>query len=94
MTSELELAIDAGIPLEGVCLYPIIDRFEWENPSHWHNSGLWDFEQDADGNYVRVINEPYAEQLRQSQSDLAKRGYGVEAVPGSDLVSCTSVTSR
>ena len=81
LTSELELAIEAGIPLEGVCLYPIIDRFEWENPSHWHNSGLWDFEQDADGNYLRVINQPYAEQLRQSQSDLAKRGYGVPADP-------------
>lgn len=79
MTSELELAIDVGVPVEGVCLYPIIDRFEWENPSHWHNSGLWDFERDADGNYLRVINEPYAAQLRQSQDDLARRGYGAPA---------------
>jgi len=81
LTSELELAIDAGIPLEGVCLYPIIDRFEWENPSHWHNSGLWDFELDAGGNFQRVINAPYAAQLRQSQSIMAKRGYGVERTP-------------
>ena len=85
LTTELELAIDAGIPLEGVCLYPIIDRFEWEDPSHWHNSGLWDFERDPDGNFLRVINEPYAAQLRQSQSDLAKRGYGVAITEERDV---------
>lgn len=79
MTSELEIAIDEGVPVEGVCLYPIIDRFEWENPSHWHNSGLWDFTRDAHGNYLRVINEPYAAQLRLSQSALAKKGYGTPA---------------
>jgi beta-glucosidase/6-phospho-beta-glucosidase/beta-galactosidase len=73
ITSELELAIDQGVAVEGACLYPIIDRFEWDNPSHWHNSGLWDFERGADGHYVRVINEPYAAQLRRSQWVMANR---------------------
>ncbi len=31
-----------GVPLQGVCLYPLIDRPDWENPGHWHRSGLWD----------------------------------------------------
>ncbi len=31
-----------GIPIEGICLYPIIDRPDWENPEHWHKSGVWD----------------------------------------------------
>jgi beta-glucosidase/6-phospho-beta-glucosidase/beta-galactosidase len=77
MTDELCLAIDAGVPVEGVCLYPIIDRFEWDNPSHWHNSGLWDFAPDADGNLVRVLNAEYAAELRRSQKKLAEKGYGV-----------------
>lgn len=76
MTSEIELAIDAGVPVEGVCLYPIVDRFEWENPTHWHNSGLWDFEHAADGSFVRVLNTEYAAQLRKSQYSLARKGYG------------------
>jgi beta-glucosidase/6-phospho-beta-glucosidase/beta-galactosidase len=76
MTQEVGLAIDAGVPVEGVCLYPIIDRFEWENPKHWHNSGLWDFRKDADGNYERVLNHEYAAELWHSQMTLAAKGYG------------------
>jgi beta-glucosidase/6-phospho-beta-glucosidase/beta-galactosidase len=76
MTDEVGLAIDAGVPVEGVCLYPIIDRFEWENPSHWHNSGLWDLERGPDGNYKRVLNDEYAAELWHSQMKLAQKGYG------------------
>ena len=76
LTDEVCLAIEAGVPLEGVCLYPIIDRFEWEDPSHWHNSGLWDFEQAPDGTFRRVINVPYAEELTRSQLRLAALGCG------------------
>ena len=76
MASELVLAIEGGVPLEGICLYPIIDRFEWENPSHWHNSGLWDFERDGEGNFVRVLNAEYAAELWHSQLKLSQLGYG------------------
>jgi beta-glucosidase/6-phospho-beta-glucosidase/beta-galactosidase len=76
MTQEIELAIAAGVPVEGVCLYPIIDRFEWEDLAHWHNSGLWDFTRDHDGNFVRVLNVEYARELWHSQLTLAEKGYG------------------
>lgn len=29
-----------GIPVEGVCVYPAIDRPDWEQPDRWHSSGL------------------------------------------------------
>ena len=77
MSEELCRAIDVGVPVEGVCLYPIIDRFEWENPSHWHNSGLWDYRHEQDGTFVRVLNEEYAAELARSQDKLARKGYGV-----------------
>ncbi len=76
MTDELCLAIDAGVPVEGVCLYPIIDRFEWDNPSHWHNSGLWDYTLNERGEFVRVLNNEYAAELWHSQFRLAQKGYG------------------
>ena len=45
-----------GVPIDGVCLYPIIDRQDWENPSHWHKSGLWDVEN-TDENRVENFDE-------------------------------------
>jgi hypothetical protein len=74
MTDEVCGAIEAGVPIEGVCLYPIIDRFEWENPAHWHNSGLWDYHHEQDGTYTRVLNEEYAAELRKSQRRLPAKG--------------------
>jgi hypothetical protein len=75
LTDEAILAVEGGVPLEGICLYPIIDRFEWNDPSHWHNSGLWDFVVEG-GVYRRVLNEAYAAELCRSQLRLATLGFG------------------
>jgi hypothetical protein len=73
MTDEMCMAVDAGVPLEGACLYPILDRFSWDDPSHWHNSGLWDLARHADGRLIRVLNEEYAAELRRSRERLTTR---------------------
>jgi len=65
---EVRIAIGRGVPLHGVCLYPILDRFDWEDCTHWHNSGLWDMHQNGNGHYKRVLNEEYAEALRAARS--------------------------
>ncbi|HEY1337772.1 MAG TPA: hypothetical protein VGF59_09695 [Bryobacteraceae bacterium] len=67
---ESRLAIESGVPLEGVCLYPILDRFDWEDPAHWHNSGLWDMIPNGSGPYRRVLNEEYARALKGAQTFL------------------------
>jgi beta-glucosidase/6-phospho-beta-glucosidase/beta-galactosidase len=76
LTDEVILAVQAGLPLEGICLYPIVDRFEWDDPSHWHNSGLWDYAIEADGTFRRVLNGAYAAEFRRSQMRLAALGFG------------------
>jgi hypothetical protein len=76
LTDEVLIAIDLGLPLEGVCLYPIMDRFEWNNPAHWHNSGLWDYDIQADGTFRRVLNAVYAAEFSRSQLRLAGAGFG------------------
>ena len=68
LTDEVCIALRNGVPLEGVCLYPIIDRFEWDDPGHWHNSGLWDYAREADGTLRRVLYRPYAEELTRCQA--------------------------
>lgn len=34
--------LKSGLPLYGCCIYPIIDRPDWDFPDVWHHSGLWD----------------------------------------------------
>jgi beta-glucosidase/6-phospho-beta-glucosidase/beta-galactosidase len=80
LTDELIIAVKDGVPLEGICLYPIIDRFEWDAPAHWHHSGLWDFVTEPDGTYRRVLNDEYAAEIERSQWRLAGLGFGAAAV--------------
>jgi hypothetical protein len=63
-----------GTPVEGICLYPILDRYDWENPNHWHNSGLWDLSLNGDGSYHRAINQEYAVEVKSAQEKLASIG--------------------
>ncbi|MCC3156347.1 amine oxidase [Hymenobacter sp. 15J16-1T3B] len=77
VAGECAAAIEAGVPLLGVCLYPIIDRPDWDFLDRpWHRSGLWDVEQRADGQLERVLYAPYAEALLNAQQQVAA------AVPG------------
>jgi glycosyl hydrolase family 1 len=61
----------AGVPFEGICLYPILDRPDWDDPLHWHNSGLWDLHANDGGRLERVLNEDYARELRRGQTLVA-----------------------
>ncbi len=65
---EVHIARCEGAPLEGVCLYPILDRFDWEDRTHWHNSGLWDRAANGNGRYARRLNPKYAAALRSAQA--------------------------
>jgi hypothetical protein len=39
---EVRHARAHGVPVQGLCLYPLIDRFDWNHTEQWHHSGLWD----------------------------------------------------
>lgn len=71
IADEVCIALQAGIPVQGVCLYPIIDRHDWENENHWHNSGLWDFKREQD-TWTRVLNAEYAIALQDAQYKVRK----------------------
>lgn len=73
ISAEMYLARVRGIPLEGICLYPILDRPDWENNQHWHNSGLFDLPRDEQGVLRRVLNQEYAAALRDCQAWLAEQ---------------------
>jgi hypothetical protein len=39
---EAESLLEAGVPLRGVCLYPILGMPEWHDRGRWARMGLWD----------------------------------------------------
>jgi len=65
---EVQTAMQWGVPVEGICIYPILDRPDWENFDHWHHSGLWNLRPDAQGRLERVVEEDYAAALLRIQN--------------------------
>jgi hypothetical protein len=61
---EVAAAIAAGVRIEGICLYPIVNHPGWINNRHCHN-GLWDY---ADANGEREIYIPLEKELERQTS--------------------------
>jgi hypothetical protein len=57
---EAQAAILQGIPLHGICLYPILNHPGWIDDRHCHNA-LWDY---ADDRGEREIYAPLAAEVR------------------------------
>ncbi|WP_180538819.1 beta-glucosidase [Nevskia soli] len=74
VADEVLKARREGTPIDGICLYPVIDRYDWQDANHWHNSGLWDFQHASDGKLVRTLNQTYASALTKSRQLLASIG--------------------
>jgi beta-glucosidase/6-phospho-beta-glucosidase/beta-galactosidase len=60
---EARAAAAAGVELEGLCLYPIIDYPGWGDDRHCY-TGLWDY---ADDEGHREIYQPLADELAHQQ---------------------------
>jgi len=73
---DVRQAVHEGVPVEGLCLYPITDRPDWERPTHWHHSGLWDRYIARNGTPFRRMHLPYLRALRHVQ-----HGFG-DLLPG------------
>jgi glycosyltransferase involved in cell wall biosynthesis len=75
---EVMAAIESGIPVQGVCLYPIVNHPGWDNDRHCHN-GLLDYPDEVG---KREIFEPLARELKLQQTRFAKGG-NMEKLNGS-----------
>jgi beta-glucosidase/6-phospho-beta-glucosidase/beta-galactosidase len=61
IAAEAQRARAMGLPLHGVCLYPLLDRPDWNDTRRWHRSGLWHLRRP----HERSLNRPYARALLQ-----------------------------
>jgi hypothetical protein len=64
IASEAQGARDAGVPLHGICLYPIMNHPGWDDDRHCQN-GLWDYPGPSG---EREIYQPLADQLKLLQN--------------------------
>jgi beta-glucosidase/6-phospho-beta-glucosidase/beta-galactosidase len=65
IASEVRAAMMNNTPVEGICLYPILNHPGWEDDRHCHN-GLWDYPNE---NGEREIYLPLAEELSKQRSE-------------------------
>ncbi len=63
IASQCAEMLQQKLPLWGVCLYPIIDRPDWNELSCWHHSGLWDVSEPPVAPTERLLHQPYADAL-------------------------------
>ena len=70
VAAECAAVLREGLPLQGVCLYPIIDRPDWDHLDQWHQSGLWDANLGQPGP-ARVLHQPSAGALLAAQATVA-----------------------
>ncbi|MBS1795577.1 MAG: beta-glucosidase [Acidobacteria bacterium] len=56
---EVRRARDFGTPVEGICLYPIVNHPGWADNRHCHN-GLWDY---CDDSGEREAHRPLADEI-------------------------------
>ncbi len=70
LAREVGRALDLGVDLQGVCLYPIITSPDWEDPTAFFDGGLYDLSPQPDGRLKRVLARPVAAALREVQAAL------------------------
>jgi beta-glucosidase/6-phospho-beta-glucosidase/beta-galactosidase len=81
-------AVNEGIDLHGICLFPAVDMPDWHT-GKWLNNGICDL-VDEGGDLRRVQHAPYVEELRRWQREL-NRVTVLDADPFSDPVDLQDV---
>lgn len=72
ITTQCAALLKNNLPFWGICLYPIIDRPDWDDLSYWHHAGLWDTFHPSDQDVERTLCEPYAAALQAAQRLITK----------------------
>ena len=68
---ECHKILENDIPLWGVCWYPLLNRPDWDNPSVWHNSGIWEGNVD-EGNEARTVHSETKNEFIEAQIKMEK----------------------
>lgn len=71
VTSESLAALDRGVDLHGICLFPAVDMPDWHS-GEWLHNGIADVERLPSGALMRTLYLPYVEALHRWQRRLTR----------------------
>ncbi len=91
VVNEAMAAVNQGMDLHGICLYPAVDMPDWHT-SEWLHNGLYDLVEDKqdNGRLKRVPDQPYIDELRHWQKEF-NRVTALDEDPLSDPVDLQDV---
>ncbi len=70
ISREAESALELGVDLLGVCLYPVVTTPDWEDPTAFFDGGVYDVSPEPDGRLARALDPHVAAALRRAQARL------------------------
>ena len=76
MVKEVLTAIAEGVPVEGVCLYPIVNHPGWDDDRHCHN-GMFDY---AEASGRREVFQPLAGEVIRLNANVAALISGAKVI--------------
>jgi len=62
VTDECANLLQDGLMLWGICIYPVLNRPDWDALDYWHDSGIWEVDP---LNGDRRLQDDYAEAINQ-----------------------------
>lgn len=86
---EVRAALRAGVPLEGLCLYPIVNHPGWDDDRHCH-CGLWSYSDDTG---AREAFAPLEREMKRQQS-LLERERQLAEVQAHDALTPSAFSDR
>src|SRR5687768_8170227 len=81
-------AVNLGIDLHGICLFPAVDMPDWHT-GEWLHNGICDLHPEGE-NLKRILHQPYVQELRRWQKEL-NRVTELDTDPFSDPVELQDV---
>jgi hypothetical protein len=87
MAAEVFAAMAAGVPVEGICLYPIVNHPGWDDDRHCHN-GMFDYADDR-GN--RAVYEPLAAEMARLTANASALMAGVDGIAELDALETSAL---
>jgi beta-glucosidase/6-phospho-beta-glucosidase/beta-galactosidase len=68
---EVSELIVEGVPIHGVCVYPVLGMPEWHAPDTWTYMGIWDLVHE-DGRLIRKPHEPMLHALARARAQVER----------------------
>ena len=69
IVDECILAKKNGVDLNGICIYPVTDRPDWDDLSSYSQCGIWDLDETSN----RIPHQQYIDGILKAQNYLEKK---------------------